>query len=125
MWWLTALVLYFGLGGLLIRAWCVALAAGQREIDSNANGDRLGESIPIGGGGMNTQVYVRLISGGPWRCGLLYLRGNYPVLLVGAKPRGPAEVDCVVVSSACPIEMLDAAVETGFYVVGQLREVAP
>ena len=74
---------------------------------------------------MNTQVYVRLISGDPWRSGLLHLRGNYPVLLVGAKPRGPAEVDCVVVSSACPIEMLDAAVETGFYVVGQLREVAP
>ncbi len=73
---------------------------------------------------MITQVRVRLIAGGPWRRGRLWLRGNCPVLRLEDKRLGPTDVDGVVVSSACPIELLDAAVAAGFYVVGRRRKVA-
>jgi hypothetical protein len=67
---------------------------------------------------------VRLAPGGSWRHALLAIREDQAVILVRGVVRGPRNVDCVRVYSGCPIELLDAAVERGYYVEGQPREAA-
>lgn len=75
---------------------------------------------------MNARVQVRIHPTGRWRGGMLTdeVQGtSYPCVIVRGTPRWPGEIDCVAVFATCPVELLDAAVDAGFYVVGQPRSV--
>ncbi len=73
---------------------------------------------------MEILARARLCPGGSWRHALLTIRENQAIVVVRGVVRGPRNVDCIRVFSDCPIELLDAAVERGYYVEGQPREAA-
>ncbi len=80
-----------------------------------------------GGYNMTSGCRVRLQSGSPWRRGIITTAFNppawfLPIVIVDSVAYNPDGVDTVYVPSCCQIELLDAAVEAGFYVLGQPRE---
>lgn len=75
---------------------------------------------------MNANCRVRLFPQGQWHRGILTDEIEPrlgPCVIVKGKARWPRHVDCVAVFSSCPVALLDAAVEAGFWVVGQPKEV--
>jgi len=75
---------------------------------------------------MQASCSVRLTEGGPLVPAVLATdraESSYglPVAVVEGEAYGPAEVAAVYVSAECPIELVDAAIQAGFYVLGQPR----
>ena len=70
---------------------------------------------------MQATCRVRLVAGKPWYAGELVMDGRDVILICGNRLRHPKDVDCVAVYQSCPVELLDAAVDVGFFVVGQPR----
>jgi len=70
------------------------------------------------------QSHVRVCLDEPdarWRHGVLVMDRSEAVLICRNRITPPEAVDCVQVYSNCPIELLDAAVDSGYYVLGQPR----
>lgn len=70
---------------------------------------------------MNAPCDVRLIPGARWHPGTLAAEGERVIARIGDRQYGPRTVHCVRVSSDCPVELLDAAIEAGYWVLGQPR----
>jgi len=73
---------------------------------------------------MHAPCSVRLIAGGPLVPGLLTTdraESSYglPVVVVDDEALAPIDVAAVCVSADCPIELADAAVQAGYYVLGR------
>ena len=74
---------------------------------------------------MQAEVSVQIVPGGPWFSATLtteHAASSYgqPVVVVQGEPtaRGPAEVEKIMVSSRVDPDLVDAAVNAGFHVVG-------
>jgi len=75
---------------------------------------------------MEAPISVRLTEGGPLVPGVLTTEraeSSYglPVVTIAGEVYGPADLAAVYVSADCSIELADAAIAAGFYVLGQPR----